>query len=109
MGTVSYTHLDVYKRQANHAVQELDSDAKVAWIALAQAFVNTDDATQAGTAIAVAIDRDEKLAARIGDKPEDWADAAVSYTHLDVYKRQSLLYCRSERTAARSSQLVRGT
>ena len=60
--SVSYTHLDVYKRQS-----------------LSKFVANIKDALAAG---------DMKKAQEICDKQR--GSVAVSYTHLDVYKRQIL-------------------
>lgn len=84
---VTYNRMGDYDKaieSGNHAMKELGSDARVGWVALAQAFVRTGDKTQAGTAIAVATDRDEKLAARIGKKSEDWANAVDKLTRRDL-------------------------
>ena len=58
VGTVSYTHLDVYKRQDLHRVDELDEGGEILFL-------------------------HRSLVVDIPDKGAD-----VSYTHLDVYKRQ---------------------
>ena len=60
--TVSYTHLDVYKRQINNR-SKLEEDF--------------------GTP-------EEKIDAEKGDWEACMTFNAVSYTHLDVYKRQRL-------------------
>ena len=64
--TVSYTHLDVYKRQRQKTVDFVNFlNAGSMWAAPVGSTVNPDDAC--GLTI-----------------------AAVSYTHLDVYKRQAM-------------------
>ena len=53
---VTYDRMGNYKKaidSANHAIKQLDSNAPVAWVALAQAFVNTGDKKQAGAAISM--------------------------------------------------------
>ena len=71
---VSYTHLDVYKRQtyeqANNLLEGIGSTMRV----------NDDEL----------IDQDAN-----GGQPYRLYLDAVSYTHLDVYKRQDQLYERS--------------
>ena len=61
--TVSYTHLDVYKRQALKGML-------IGWIESNLTNMFTDVNEKVGT-----------IAAEVGQTP-------VSYTHLDVYKRQ---------------------
>ena len=67
-----------------HAIRELDSEAAPAWLALAQAFVQTGDKKQAETAIAMVADKDSDLAKRIGDKADDWKDAVGKLTREDL-------------------------
>ena len=65
--SVSYTHLDVYKRQAAVCAVQLYSSA------------------QYGNAMVqrLSVGLAQQIVAR-----EPLLDAPVSYTHLDVYKRQ---------------------
>ena len=69
-GPVSYTHLDVYKRQARSMVMKYGMSDKLGLICYGD-------------------DDDEVF---IGRDP-------VSYTHLDVYKRQALSERLSEQQA----------
>ena len=76
--TVSYTHLDVYKRQANISAREIVVLGKVRGNLTASDRVDIrSDGSLTG----------DVVAARISI--EDGAFFTVSYTHLDVYKRQS--------------------
>jgi len=68
----------------NHAVKKLDSEAAVVWVALAQAFINTGDKTQAKAAIAMVTGIDDELAKRIGTKAEDWKNAVSKLTREDL-------------------------
>ena len=88
--SVSYTHLDVYKRQVldipyRKKEQHLATSAALFYSCL----LYTSDYTAA--IIAAALD---------ADSLEIWTDVdgfmtadPVSYTHLDVYKRQGLRHC----------------
>ena len=108
MDTVSYTHLDVYKRQPKDtAVEEIDLSAfdmnSIDLPASPPARENTpephaslskkerdifDDTLSAGEDST--LDEDEPIIKdEFDDDFEDpFDDDAVSYTHLDVYKRQ---------------------
>ena len=66
MVTVSYTHLDVYKRQT------VDS-----FVTLLIVVLSSSDNPAAGAALTAIL-------------PEPASIIAVSYTHLDVYKRPML-------------------
>ena len=84
---VSYTHLDVYKRQP----QDVDAQAGVQPRILADAKVVPllrSDLSMAASGIA------QSVAIQEGDRVEAGQTLikldAVSYTHLDVYKRQAL-------------------
>ena len=68
VGTVSYTHLDVYKRQAVITGQYLS------WMRMIQREIGWILDTLQGKIL---------LSAGWG------TDMSVSYTHLDVYKRQT--------------------
>ena len=68
---VSYTHLDVYKRQ------EQDGPFILAQIGRLAAMAKEKGLT-------VLVEPDPSVSA---------CNAAVSYTHLDVYKRQALWSC----------------
>ena len=79
---VSYTHLDVYKRQV------LRNASVHCWLLrniIDKISIREEDDMK---------NRLEELRKQRGIKQEDLANAleAVSYTHLDVYKRQGL-YC----------------
>ena len=87
---VSYTHLDVYKRQSNYQFSEQRKT-----VARAQTFYRlrtsrTDPKIVSGLALAFGVGdqrcdqlQDVLFAMDIGERV-----IAVSYTHLDVYKRQ---------------------
>ena len=72
---VSYTHLDVYKRQEN---DRLLVPVRAIFESLG-AEVSWDEAEEQVTAT----------------KDSTTVQLPVSYTHLDVYKRQSMAVCRS--------------
>ena len=86
---VSYTHLDVYKRQAVYVPADDLTDP-----APATTFAHLDATTVLSRAISEkgiypAVDPLESTS-RILD-PKVVGEEPVSYTHLDVYKRQELL------------------
>ena len=80
---VSYTHLDVYKRQANARVVDGETLAAVGdgGYTLGARAAQIRDDLQAKQRF----DEHDLLAVQLDDR------AAVSYTHLDVYKRQDLM------------------
>lgn len=94
---VTYDRMGDYKKALDtgneHALKKLDSDATVAWVAVAEAFVRTGDKKQSAVAIAKVQDGDKALADRIGEKPEDWKDAVSKLT------RQNLKYPLEEQPA----------
>ena len=69
LGTVSYTHLDVYKRQV--LTGDLPTPVKYFNSQIAQEYKAIEKIAQ------------QKLVDMVPDEP-------VSYTHLDVYKRQTM-------------------
>ena len=81
---VSYTHLDVYKRQVLLAIKQMGGESTEAWPTV------LDDLVKRG------LRRPELLIVDGGAGLESaiaavWDSVpAVSYTHLDVYKRQIL-------------------
>ena len=75
-GPVSYTHLDVYKRQP--------------CIIVALLFVCRNAIQGLGNSSVPILSGVIELATRIGTVP-------VSYTHLDVYKRQLWSWLREEK------------
>ena len=83
LDAVSYTHLDVYKRQGyTNGKGEAGARAKIQLSEMFGVFgeaIRSEDRALAGEAVRTG----EKLGvtAKVTDKP-------VSYTHLDVYKRQ---------------------
>jgi len=84
---VTHDRIGQYKKAidtANHAIKQLDSNAPIAWVALAQAFVNTGDKKQAMVAIVMVAGVAPELAARFGDKPEGWKDAVSKLTPEDL-------------------------
>lgn len=84
---VTYDRMGEYKKaieSANHAVKKLDSEAGVAYVALAEAFTQTGDMTQAKGAIANAAGADGDLVKRIGDKSDDWKTAVDKLTRDDL-------------------------
>ena len=114
-GTVSYTHLDVYKRQEydtavvegkyagstyESTVSELESavesaqdtldtlkEEQTALLALENSVVTADED---GTIAAVPYEAEDTL--QSGTAFALYCDTPVSYTHLDVYKRQDRIY-----------------
>ena len=74
---VSYTHLDVYKRQVNAKADQKDIDATLEFL---NWVITSDDGRDA---------------------------IAVSYTHLDVYKRQVFDNGISDDTFAKICSLIR--
>ncbi|OFX14374.1 MAG: hypothetical protein A2Z18_10975 [Armatimonadetes bacterium RBG_16_58_9] len=85
---VTYDRMGEYRKAVDaadrHAIRQLNSEAALAWFALAQAFVETGDKKQAGTAITMLTDKDGDLAKRIGDKANDWKDAVEKLTREDL-------------------------
>lgn len=84
---VTYNRMGNHKKaidSANHAIKQLDSSAPVAWVALAEAFINTGDKKQANAAIAMVVGLDPALAARFGGKPEGWKNAVSKLTTQDL-------------------------
>ena len=80
---VSYTHLDVYKRQIDKAVKEA-AEYEAQDKKKKEAIDARNDADSM-------VFQTEKALEEVGDKisADDKASVeAVSYTHLDVYKRQ---------------------
>ena len=73
MDPVSYTHLDVYKRQALAHPEDMVNYPK-----------------RHGNDFYHHYKEDIKLFAEMGFKVFRMSIASVSYTHLDVYKRQVL-------------------
>ena len=85
---VSYTHLDVYKRQAAEPAQVVDTTGA------GDAF-NGALAASLAQQPALAFIEHVRFASRYAARSTEHAGAAlampnpVSYTHLDVYKRQA--------------------
>ena len=81
---VSYTHLDVYKRQEGDAVQSLTVTFLEMWNAVSNKDANDSDFSK------YLFHYD--YAAQQTGFVQPYADSpmAVSYTHLDVYKRQGV-------------------
>lgn len=80
---VTYDRMGEYDKaikNANHAIKQLDSEAIVAWVALAEAFVQTGDTKQAKAAIAIVTGRDSELAKKIGTEAQDWKTAVDKLT-----------------------------
>ena len=77
MHPVSYTHLDVYKRQVSTSIVE-----------------NCHFTDIGGTALLVGTFPDEGFETHVPYTPfheQELCTGTVSYTHLDVYKRQGLI------------------
>ena len=85
---ITYDRMGNYKEAIEaadkHAIRELDSEAALGWLALAQAFMETGDKKQAKTAITMVTDKDSDLAKRIGDKADDWKGAVDKLTREDL-------------------------
>ena len=81
-GSVSYTHLDVYKRQLRTNGGRVDAVA-----VRSPHILNSKGATYAQSAD-WGVEEAEGFIKLFGMSSTLWAEA-VSYTHLDVYKRQS--------------------
>ena len=84
LGPVSYTHLDVYKRQSMQSDQ-LSSDHR--WILMLRKQLKDAEIEIAAQLATTTVTLGQILKMKTG---------AVSYTHLDVYKRQ-ILYCAGRR------------
>ena len=85
MGAVSYTHLDVYKRQSvNAAAGKLRESGFNVDIERATGDTVLYQYPAAGTIVP----RQSTIILYSEDRSESGGDP-VSYTHLDVYKRQS--------------------
>ena len=85
-GAVSYTHLDVYKRQhVPSAIHHVDGQAALGGLLVFGLHVpsgvqhGADDLVQR-----------DKMSARAAQGHAGGVDGPVSYTHLDVYKRQAM-------------------
>ena len=94
---VSYTHLDVYKRQEEEARRQAKEEAEEKERARLEAAAAAKKPvavafSEFGTAMRTApfnfSDGSSRLSARAADSP--YRVITVSYTHLDVYKRQAL-------------------
>mgnify|MGYP005836652485 CR=1 FL=1 len=84
---ITYDRMGNYEQaieKANHAVRQLDSEAVVAWVALAEAFANTGDTKQAKAAIAMVTGENKNLAKRIGTSIDDWKSAVSKLTRGDL-------------------------
>ena len=75
IGTVSYTHLDVYKRQTQHRIKAEAVLTLIADMLRAIAEYSKNDRAEFIRTI-----QETQAAQQTAD--------TVSYTHLDVYKRQ---------------------
>ena len=82
LGPVSYTHLDVYKRQ--HYVCADDTHGTPIMLAAEKAGVTPE------AFIARIKESHERDFAAFGVAFDHYDSTPVSYTHLDVYKRQAL-------------------
>ena len=82
MGPVSYTHLDVYKRQDVYVADALQIPNILIEIGRLREYTFR----QVGEGSGKACDLDITLNGR---SAAQFASEAVSYTHLDVYKRQA--------------------
>lgn len=84
---VIYDRLGQYDKAidtANHAVKKLDSEATVAWVALAQAFAQTGDTKQEKAAVAMVVGKDKKLAAKIDSSAGGWKDGVNQLSREDL-------------------------
>ena len=105
--SVSYTHIDVYKRQvgyrASKAGKKLTLNLGYSHPVEMEDPEGLESEVQDNTIIIKGLDKEKvgQYAAEIRDKrrPEPYkgkgikyADEAVSYTHLDVYKRQEQIW-----------------
>ena len=67
-----------------HALKKLDSQASVAWVALAQAYIRKNDTKQAKAAIGMVAGLDPDLAKRIGEGEANWANSVNKLTRSDL-------------------------
>lgn len=84
---VTYDRMGKYDKAleaADHAMKKLESEATVAWVALAEASAQTGKTTQAKAAITIVTKRDDKLAARLGKSLDDWKTAVDRLTRSDL-------------------------
>ena len=100
---VSYTHLDVYKRQVHYFVSYFDYYQPEAYIARSDTYIEKDsaineeiDRLRHATTAALLSRKDVIIVASVSciygiGNITDYTSMTVSYTHLDVYKRQHLL------------------
>ena len=94
---VSYTHLDVYKRQDLARCMSLNVDR--VWLRTAQGEVLVPvSQIQPGDAVVVRAGGIVPVDGLVLEG-EVTVNQAVSYTHLDVYKRQELYLCPSHSCA----------
>ena len=116
---VSYTHLDVYKRQVLEA-EHFEGPAEISVTFVENAEIQRlnkqyRDKDQATDVLSLPLGQDGKYdvnqetgAAMLGDIVISMERAmAVSYTHLDVYKRQALPCARISPTASRTPRTRR--
>ena len=94
LSTVSYTHLDVYKRQVGDLVALAAKVENIATAVEARRALESEERAQAREAATARRLEIVETAERIASQPEEkiqWKASSaqtVSYTHLDVYKRQ---------------------
>ena len=84
-GPVSYTHLDVYKRQAVYAREKSRVNIGGGNVTGGTAVMVYDSANVTGTGGTL---EGKKAAIGKGSSATPVIAVNVSYTHLDVYKRQ---------------------
>ena len=96
---VSYTHLDVYKRQV---MENIDVPSGMGDYTITLTRDETENYLKIEDALSFGCDRyectPEEVAERFADSPivrlcNAIIPATVSYTHLDVYKRQPQSCC----------------
>ena len=89
--SVSYTHLDVYKRQAYNRVKAL---RKNKYDMVITSYMTAKNFLAEYSELEIAMTLNECLYSKeyviVVNSPNVTSLKAVSYTHLDVYKRHSL-------------------
>ena len=100
-GSVSYTHLDVYKRQAEYLAEKTGTSwkgkLKIAVDALIPQVSSFEELLSRLQAAGYAIKPGKYVSCRAPGQErftrlKTLGADSVSYTHLDVYKRQTLLF-----------------
>ena len=89
VGTVSYTHLDVYKRQGIHLLNGICKDPGLQIFTIKTKVMDFCGTYTVQTKIVI----DTTVLEQVSSFEYLGYSVSVSYTHLDVYKRQHKDLC----------------